>query len=207
MSNFLLDYEAEVRATAKVLLNSGFTPAVWTSGATYAVNVLVKPTEDNETGLYYRCTVAGTVAATEPDWPEGYGETITDGGVTWKAEEPVYVLDYYPDDFSYPCVVIGEMATVEGQIAGGNHPVLDINLTLSCIAYLAAATKKTFDQTREQVYAILKQVQQIIRNNPNFSNMPGILRATSGAITPDEELPPVIWRKNVPWVIRMMARR
>jgi hypothetical protein len=41
-------------------------------------------------GLVFRCTVAGTSAATEPAWPTDIGSTIVDGGVTWAAISSVY---------------------------------------------------------------------------------------------------------------------
>ena len=38
----------------------------------------------------FRCTVAGTSAATQPAWPTDIGSTIVDSGVTWAAISSVY---------------------------------------------------------------------------------------------------------------------
>jgi len=60
---------------------------VWQASHAYAVGDIVIPTLNN--GHYYRCTTAGTSAASEPDsatlnkWPTPPGGTITDGAVTW----------------------------------------------------------------------------------------------------------------------------
>lgn len=46
------------------------------------------------TGKYYRCTIGGTTAATEPAWSTiGLGETIVDGTVTWLCISPNDIVD------------------------------------------------------------------------------------------------------------------
>lgn len=71
------------------LAPSGFVTTI--AGATWAGGVakttsspvsFVVPTVSN--GYYYKCTVAGTTAASpEPTWPTSIGGTVTDGTVTW----------------------------------------------------------------------------------------------------------------------------
>ena len=57
------------------------TPPIWTSGGTFSLGQIVKPTASYN--YTYECTVAGTAGSTEPTWPTTVGNTVTDGGVTW----------------------------------------------------------------------------------------------------------------------------
>jgi prepilin-type N-terminal cleavage/methylation domain-containing protein len=52
----------------------------WRSGATYAGNALVIPTNFN--GHYYKSS-GGTSGTTEPTWPLNSAGTVTDNGITW----------------------------------------------------------------------------------------------------------------------------
>src|SRR5688572_29551914 len=62
----------------------------WASATAYAVGDAVKPTTRNS--YWYRCTVAGTSAGTEPSWPTTLGNTVVDGGtLTWKCISAVGV--------------------------------------------------------------------------------------------------------------------
>lgn len=56
-----------------------YTP--WGATIAYAVGdqVIPNPTD----GLYFRCTIAGTSAGSQPTWPTTQGQTVTDGSVTW----------------------------------------------------------------------------------------------------------------------------
>jgi hypothetical protein len=49
----------------------------------YVVNQIVSPATPN--GFIYLCTVGGTSAAAPPTWPVINGNSVTDGGVTWRA--------------------------------------------------------------------------------------------------------------------------
>ena len=51
---------------------------------TYPVDALVRPFPRN--GRQYRCTVAGTGAASAPTWPTTVGATVVSGGITWTCE-------------------------------------------------------------------------------------------------------------------------
>ena len=54
----------------------------WTASTEYGVDDVVEPVTRN--GYRYRVTVAETSGGTEPTWPTTLGNTVTDGGITWK---------------------------------------------------------------------------------------------------------------------------
>ena len=58
---------------------------VWAASTAYALNAYIMPTQVNQNGWYFQCTVAGTSGTTEPAWPSTSGGTVVDGTVTWKA--------------------------------------------------------------------------------------------------------------------------
>ena len=62
-------------------------PAVeWQANRAFSVGQYVRPTDNyGSTGVFYRCTVAGTTGGSEPTWPTGIGQTVTDGSITWTA--------------------------------------------------------------------------------------------------------------------------
>jgi len=60
-------------------------PSQWAATTAYAVGDIVRPTYDNDTGFFFRCTVAGTTGANEPFWPTVIANTVEDGTVTWMA--------------------------------------------------------------------------------------------------------------------------
>jgi len=59
--------------------------SAWQASNAYALGAVVRPTSQQGTGLVFRCTVAGTSAATEPGWATQAGNTVVDGTVTWLA--------------------------------------------------------------------------------------------------------------------------
>jgi hypothetical protein len=64
--------------------------AAWVASNPYTVGQIARATTVQASGLVFRCTVAGTSAATQPAWPTDIGSTIVDGGVTWAAISSVY---------------------------------------------------------------------------------------------------------------------
>lgn len=56
---------------------------VYTVSTAYALGDRVLPTDAKRNDHFYRVTVAGTSAATEPTWPTGGGGTVVSGGVTF----------------------------------------------------------------------------------------------------------------------------
>src|SRR6056297_1096871 len=71
-----------------------WTASAWQSEVFYSTNDIVIPTTVN--GYVYRATSGGTSGSSEPDWPEEtdsssesssqeeWGDTVSDGGVTWE---------------------------------------------------------------------------------------------------------------------------
>lgn len=57
----------------------------WAATTAYVVGDTVRPTYDNDTGFFFRCTVSGTTGANEPFWPTVIANTVQDGTVTWMA--------------------------------------------------------------------------------------------------------------------------
>lgn len=62
-------------------LISTISGAVWTLTTVKTTISYVVPVTAN--GFYYKCSVAGTTAGTEPTWPTTIGATVVDGTVTW----------------------------------------------------------------------------------------------------------------------------
>lgn len=71
-----------------IAVDGSTSPALrpWEPGMTVAVNDYVLPASrgdgDPGQGRFYKCTVAGTAANSEPTWPGG--GTVADGTVTWS---------------------------------------------------------------------------------------------------------------------------
>jgi hypothetical protein len=60
----------------------------WTASMAYGVGDCVLPTAPQAgSTLYYKCTTAGTSAASEPEWPTTPGNTYTDGTVVWTCRD------------------------------------------------------------------------------------------------------------------------
>lgn len=201
---YVTEYQA-IRTQQKLLLTQSFTPTTWVKNTAYSYNALVKPTVTTTNKNYYRCTVAGTSGATEPTWPTTHWTTVADNGVTWRHENPVYVLDSEPLDYSYPCVVVGDIGIVsEIQMALGNVPAPELRTDLGILAYQKG---KSWMQTRLESFDVLKQVQHVIRNYPNLNGFAYIINARSGIYTIDNETLPVIYRLNLLWLAKTFSRR
>ena len=73
--------------------------AAWTASTAYSVGDVVHAVTLQPTGLVFRCTAAGTSAATQPPWPTDIGSVITDGTVTWQAISSTYeeLATFAPD--------------------------------------------------------------------------------------------------------------
>lgn len=64
--------------------------AVWTASTSFSVGDVRRPTVSYGTGLWFRCTTAGTSASSEPTWPTDIASTVTDGTCVWTAISSVY---------------------------------------------------------------------------------------------------------------------
>jgi len=64
--------------------------AVWTASTAFSVGDVRRPSVSYGTGLWFRCTTAGTSASSEPTWPTDIASTVTDGTCVWTAISSVY---------------------------------------------------------------------------------------------------------------------
>ncbi len=64
--------------------------SAWTANTAIALGVIRRSTAINNNGLFFKCTTAGTTAATQPEWPKQIGDTITDNNVVWTAISSIY---------------------------------------------------------------------------------------------------------------------
>lgn len=71
------------RNVSSVVVNrkAGVDASAWQATTEIALNGYRIPVTPN--GHFYKCTVAGTTAGTEPTWPTD-GSTVVDGTVTWQ---------------------------------------------------------------------------------------------------------------------------
>jgi hypothetical protein len=65
---------------------NGEDAATWAATTAKALGDYVVPTTANQ--HFYKCTAAGTTAASAPTWPTD-GSTVTDGTVTWQDMGPI----------------------------------------------------------------------------------------------------------------------
>ena len=64
--------------------------AAWVASTAFSVGNVRRSTGDEGTGLFFRCTTAGTSASSEPEWPNSAGDTVTDGTCVWTAISATY---------------------------------------------------------------------------------------------------------------------
>tara|TARA_Y100000015_G_scaffold8868_2_gene8369 strand:- start:5080 stop:6117 length:1038 start_codon:yes stop_codon:yes gene_type:complete len=64
--------------------------ATWAASTAFSVGDVRRPTVSYGTGLWFRCTTAGTSASSEPTWPTDIASTVTDGTCVWTAISSVY---------------------------------------------------------------------------------------------------------------------
>ncbi|BAQ93693.1 putative phage minor tail protein L [uncultured Mediterranean phage uvMED] len=64
--------------------------AAWTASTAFVVGDIRRSTTSQASGLWFRCTTAGTSAATQPSWPTDIGSTITDNTCVWTAIASAY---------------------------------------------------------------------------------------------------------------------
>ena len=63
---------------------------VWAASASFSVGDVRRPSVSYGTGLWFRCTTAGTSGSSEPTWPTDIASTVTDGTCVWTAISSVY---------------------------------------------------------------------------------------------------------------------
>ena len=64
--------------------------AAWAASTAFSVGDIRRASTEQASGLFFRCTTAGTSAATEPSWPTDIGSTITDNTCVWTAIASAY---------------------------------------------------------------------------------------------------------------------
>jgi len=64
--------------------------SAWTVCTAFSVGDIRRATTEQASGLFFRCTTAGTSASSEPSWPTDIGSTITDNTCVWTAIASAY---------------------------------------------------------------------------------------------------------------------
>ena len=64
--------------------------SAWAASTAFSVGDIRRATTDQASGLFFRCTTAGTSASSEPSWPTDIGSTITDNTCVWTAIASAY---------------------------------------------------------------------------------------------------------------------
>ena len=64
--------------------------SAWAANTSYSLGDIRRGATDQVTGLFFKCTTAGTSASSEPDWPTDIGSTVTDNNVVWAAISSVF---------------------------------------------------------------------------------------------------------------------
>ena len=64
--------------------------AAWAASTVFSVGDIRRATTDQASGLFFRCTTAGTSDSSEPSWPTDIGSTITDNTCVWTAIASAY---------------------------------------------------------------------------------------------------------------------
>ena len=59
--------------------------ASWAASTAFSVGDIRRATAEQPSGLFFRCSTAGTSASSEPGWPNMVGDTVTDGTCVWTA--------------------------------------------------------------------------------------------------------------------------
>lgn len=129
--------------------SAGVSPEaeVWTAGRAYAAGDLVLPTASN--GHYYEVTTAGTGDASEPAWPTGSGQTVTDNGVVFtEAGAASWVRTY---DLSWAAAE--GWSIKEGRAAHRTQHLQDGRAAASDYLVLNCRAKK--EEFRNQISASL----------------------------------------------------
>ena len=62
----------------------------WSQNTAFNVGDIRRPATLEFSGLFFRCSIAGTSGANEPDWAKTVGGTVIDGTCTWVAISSVY---------------------------------------------------------------------------------------------------------------------
>ena len=64
--------------------------AAWFPSTAFSVGDIRRPSIEQSSGLFFRCSTAGTSGSSEPSWPNMVGDTVTDGTCVWTAIASAY---------------------------------------------------------------------------------------------------------------------
>ena len=64
--------------------------AAWVASTAFSVGDIRRASVEQPSGLFFRCSTAGTSASSEPGWPNMVGDTVTDGTCVWTAIASAY---------------------------------------------------------------------------------------------------------------------
>ena len=64
--------------------------AAWAASTAFSVGDIRRATTDQPSGLFFRCSTAGTSGSSEPAWLNMVGDTVTDGTCVWTAIASAY---------------------------------------------------------------------------------------------------------------------
>lgn len=64
--------------------------AVWVASTAFSVGDIRRASTEQASGLFFRCTTAGTSASSEPNWPNSAGDTVTDNTCVWTGIASAY---------------------------------------------------------------------------------------------------------------------
>lgn len=64
--------------------------AAWAASTAFSVGDIRRASVEQPSGLFFRCSTAGTSASSEPGWPNMVGDTVTDGTCVWTAIASAY---------------------------------------------------------------------------------------------------------------------
>lgn len=70
-------------------IESSTDPSAWEAETAYATGHFIRRLIGGDNYIY-EATAGGTSGSSEPDWPTGAGETVTDDGVTWQVSDSVW---------------------------------------------------------------------------------------------------------------------
>ena len=64
--------------------------AAWAASTAFSVGDIRRATAQQPSGLFFRCSTAGTSGSSEPSWPNMVGDTVTDGTCVWTGIASAY---------------------------------------------------------------------------------------------------------------------
>tara|TARA_A100001201_G_scaffold1039_1_gene2651 strand:- start:104 stop:997 length:894 start_codon:yes stop_codon:yes gene_type:complete len=64
--------------------------AAWAASTAFSVGDIRRASTEQASGLFFRCTTAGTSGTSEPSWPNMVGDTVTDGTCVWTGIASAY---------------------------------------------------------------------------------------------------------------------